>query len=286
MRLLLFVISLSALFYRARGRTNFCNEANHVRLTGNHSLFNALTGKEIVVAVREQDLTPFYLNANLSNVHINKIIIPTSGYMYDLQTAIAKQGGFRFVYKIVKDAGKFATYTDYIRYAMGVADFVADDIYSDTVTRRALGIGFTAEVADSSFILLTKTLYQPPQKNLFSFLLPFTNELWWLIAMSIVFNALMRMYIDIWYLDQAHTKKVKTLVQSGKSDKLPEPPNRLEEGLKRFRRYLYKSWGSFTTVRSKMASLSPFPPLNRHSFICFIDRWMAWKLKTKGCQAR
>ena len=86
---------------------------------------------------------------------------------------------------------------------------VASDWYSDTITRRQLGIDFTQQIVDASLILITVSKVTN-QRNLLSFLTPFDYSLWGCIVLMTLVNALLQ-----WIVEPAGPgERPKTLFQS------------------------------------------------------------------------
>ena len=119
---------------------------------------------------------------------------PLSGFDFDLQNAIAKRGGFTFHYVLVDDPGPTESFTHWLSSLVPNVDIVATDWYSDTITRRNVGLGFTQEIVDASLILVTTQSSVDPQLNYWSFATPFAPELWGALIAVLIVQALVMFF--------------------------------------------------------------------------------------------
>jgi len=119
---------------------------------------------------------------------------PLSGFDFDLQKAIAKRGGFTFQYVLVDDPSPTESFTHWLSSLVPNVDIVATDWYSDTVTRRNSGLGFTGQVVDASLTLITIQSSSNAQTDYWSFASPFTPELWGALIALLAVNALIMFF--------------------------------------------------------------------------------------------
>lgn len=132
---------------------------------------------------------------------------PISGFDYSIQQIIAARGGFTFNYVVIPDP--VGSYTSWLGEVTSHVDLVASDWYSDTITRRQLGINFSQQIVDASLVLVTVQEVSV-QLNIMSFLIPFDNGLWGCIILLTFVNGIIH-----WIVDPAEEgEKPKTLFRS------------------------------------------------------------------------
>ena len=106
---------------------------------------------------------------------------------------IASRGGFTFNYVVVPDP--VTDYTSWLSTLVPHVDLVASEWYSDTTTRRQLGLEFTQQIVDASLVLVTiQGISQ--QLDILSFLLPFDKPLWGCIVLVTLINGLINWLVD------------------------------------------------------------------------------------------
>lgn len=114
--------------------------------------------------------------------------------MYVIQQELAQMGNFTFAYHMVADPiGKSGT--PYIVSTLKRFDLLGV-YYTDSSTRRAANVGFTQGIVDASLVLITTVSVPKLRDNLWNFLLPFSNQLWWLLCGILVFNTVVYLWME------------------------------------------------------------------------------------------
>ena len=185
-------------------RNNFCSLLSKI---GRVSLQTILTGMTLYVAV-EPGTQPFEMKVNQTTGQ------PTGGFSYSLQQAIAATGGFKFKYIPVPNRPAGVNITTWLLQIAPFVDLFADSQYSDTTDRRAQGLAFTVGFEDASAVLVTTVITAQPQLQIFNFATPFSNALWLLICMTIVFNAFFSWLLHIYDPDTRCSNKIGKLIDT------------------------------------------------------------------------
>lgn len=198
--------------FPASNRTNFCGRAQAV-LNNSLSLYKSLTGMKgkinptfsrtnmchlqltlaisISVTVAIHELTPnFYTNVSGNTGQ------PTKGFMYYIQNQIASRGGFKFQYVLVPGLPTGMSWTGRLPQILSHLDLYGNNWYSDTIDRRQARIGFTQSIVDASLVLITVETIDKTETTFWSFLKPFTFELWAVIVAVVIFNGIFHWIID------------------------------------------------------------------------------------------
>ena len=175
-------------------RTNFCSRSLQVQ-KGQISVADALRNRTVTIAV-SQDSSGFIMMTN------NITGMPTGGFMYKLHQTMATAGGFKIKYVPVpfvfgEEGGTGCCPTPWLIQVLNHVDIFANDLYIDTAHRRSLGLGFTQEILDSSLVLVTTQNNNFMPLDFFSFLLPFSKELWIAVAAVIIFNGFCDYYLHV-----------------------------------------------------------------------------------------
>ena len=123
---------------------------------------------------------------------------PNGGFSYSLQQAIATTGGFKFKYIPVPNRPAGVNVTTWLLQIAPFVDLFADRHYSDTTDRRSQGLAFTVGFEDASAVLVTTVITAQPPLKIFNFATPFSHQLWLLICMTILFNAVIHWLLHIY----------------------------------------------------------------------------------------
>jgi len=103
--------------------------------------------------------------------------VPFSGYLYDLQNELATRGQFKFEYILLPSKPKYLSWTAELAQSLAHIDIFGNDVYADTIERRVAGLGFPAAIGDKSLVLIAQ-LSLVSASDVWSFLQPFSNNLW------------------------------------------------------------------------------------------------------------
>lgn len=125
--------------------------------------------------------------------------LPDSGFLYDLQQMISYYGGFEFQYVLVPDFQTSSASDDKLLQVLPYVDLYGN-WFPDTAVSRSNGIGFTQAAVDASLVLVTfmgtEGSNAPFLNRIFTFLLPFSNEIWIYIALLLVVNGFVHWYFE------------------------------------------------------------------------------------------
>lgn len=146
-------------------------------MSGNISLEEAMLGINVTVGI--------YLASPAVYMQVSNVTgQPMSGFMYDLESYIASTYGINFKFIAIPSPASKESWTSRLVKVLPYVDIFANNAFSDTVDRRSKGIGFTQGITDASLVLVA-IQKEKVTVNFWSFLLPFTNDLWGYIGMSI-----------------------------------------------------------------------------------------------------
>ena len=217
----------------------------HLTLTTPPQIYNgttdpsvALQGLTINVAVNP-DAPPFSFLFNSTNGGQ-----PYDGFLYNIMMEMASRGGFQVNWIITAPYNSFSSGTQYMQTYLPYVD-VYGNVASDTVARRALGIGFTTRVNDVSVILVTLQSASSASFNAWNFLSPFSSNIWLATFAVVVMSGVFRYLLNHWelYIDRlAH----------GGSLQWPNDGENVP-----IQRYVLQSFGDFVKIptEGKMFSL-------------------------------
>ena len=176
-------------------RQNLCNVAKQI-YNGTIDPYYALQGLTINVAVNP-DAPPFSFLFDSTNGGQ-----PYDGFLYYIMMEMANRGGFKVNWVVTAAYNSFSSGTQYMQSYLPYVD-VYGNVASDTVPRRALGIGFTSRVNDVSVILVALQSAAPSIFNVWNFLTPFTPLVWLAAFGVVVSNGVFRFLLSRWetYVD-------------------------------------------------------------------------------------
>ena len=170
-------------------RTNRCPQMNSL-INGTVTAANVLRGATIRIAITYTTPSFNLLVSNLTGQ-------PYGGFYYNVQQQLAARAGVNIQYIVVPPyPGLPMSYNTWMMKILKYVDMLGDAAYSDTVDRRASGIGFTRGVIDQSLVMATSTLRTNNKVDFFSFLAPFSNNLWGYFAGVIFFNGIVHYFVD------------------------------------------------------------------------------------------
>ena len=139
----------------------------------------------------------------------------TGGYLYKVWLSTATNLGFNIHWQEVPPVGKMSI-TQHARMVAPYVDFMAFTGHVDSVERRTYGLGFTVEILPANLVLVVAQ-QAPLPATLWTFALPFTNDLWGLLIASMILNG--------FFLWLFRTPKQKT---KQPSNDLVQPPGTME----------------------------------------------------------
>ena len=160
---------------------------------------------------------------------------PYDGFLYNIMSIMAYRGGFQINWIITQPYSTFSSGTQYMQRYLPYVDAYAN-VASDTVARRALGIGFTSRVNDVSVILVALQSAAPSSFSAWNFLSPFSSNIWWAAFGVVVSNGVFRYLLNLWeiYIDRlAHNG---TLQWPNDGDNVS------------IVRYIFQSFGDFVKI--------------------------------------
>ena len=185
----IYVAPMSAAAIKATNRTNLCSKLKNL-FSGTASLPKALAGTTITAAIH-------YGTPSFAMIVDNTTGLPTGGFYYHLQQEISTRGGFTFQYMNVPNCMISLGTQKCLQYNLPHFDLYANNWYSDTASRRFIGIGYTQQIVDASVVFVTRGLM--PTNNptggvgsknyLWNIFKPFTTIVWVLIICVIIFNS-------------------------------------------------------------------------------------------------
>ena len=115
-------------------RTNLCPQMNSL-INGTVTAANVLRGATIKVAITYTSPSFNLLVSNLTGQ-------PYGGYYYNVQQQLASRAGVNLQYVVVPPyPGLPMSYTMWMKKILKYVDMLGDAAYSDTVDRRASGLG-------------------------------------------------------------------------------------------------------------------------------------------------
>jgi len=189
----------------------------------------AMQGLTINVAVNP-DAPPFSFLFNSTNGGQ-----PYDGFLYNIMLEIATRGGFHIKWIITAPFNSFSSGTQYMQTYLPYVD-VYGNVASDTVARRALGIGFTTRVNDASVILVALQSASPSSFNAWNFLSPFSSNIW-LATFAVVFmTGVFRYLLNRWELFIDRLAHDGSLQWPNEGENIP------------IQRYVFQSFGDFVKI--------------------------------------
>jgi hypothetical protein len=185
-------------------RTDFCPLLAKLK-AGKITIGTALTGLTIYVAVEPNSLS--------FNMHVNQTTgLPSGGFSYLLQQSIATAGGFKVKYVPVPNRPPGGNITQWLLQVAPHVDLIADNAFAETPDLRARGLDFTVGFTDLSAVLVTTVVTVPAILDIFNFRQPFSNQLWILICMLILFNTILSWVLHIFDPDVDCTDRTAKLL--------------------------------------------------------------------------
>ncbi len=185
-------------------RTDFCPLLAKLK-AGKVTIGTALTGLTVYVAVEPNSLS-FNMNVNQTTGQ------PNGGFSYAVLQAIATAGGFKIKYIPVPNRPAGDNVTQWLLQVAPHVDLIADGAYAETPELRARGLDYTVGFSDMSAVLVTTVLTVPAILDVFNFRQPFSNELWILICMMVLFNSVFSWLLHIFDPDVDCTDRTAKLL--------------------------------------------------------------------------
>ena len=160
---------------------------------------------------------------------------PSDGFLYNIMMEMASRGGFQVNWVVTAPYNSFSSGTQYLQTYLPYVD-VYGNVASDTVARRALGIGFTTRVNDVSVILVALQSASPAPFNEWNFLAPFSSNIWLATFAVVIMSGVFRYLLNHWelYIDR--------LAHSG-SFQWPNDGENVP-----IQRYILQSFGDFVKI--------------------------------------
>lgn len=214
---------------------------------GSSSPYFALKGLTISVAVNP--------DAPLFSFTFNKTA-PNGGFLYTLVNTIATRGGFSVKWITTPAYNSYSSGTTYMTSVLPYVD-IYGNVASDTVARRAVGIGFTDGVYDNSIILVAIQSTAPQELALWNFLAPFTASVWAACCGVIVSYTLLRYVyslVDAW-LDNKRTAAITTVPTSEPDPKTLDKIGNTDPSAGSLPFFFYHALGDFVQIPAAGSAL-------------------------------
>jgi hypothetical protein len=169
-------------------KTSYCSIASSV-LDGSTSFTEALQNVTMRVGMRV--LNNYIIRVSSSTLK------PYGGFIYDVLTEIESRSGIKFQYVALPSPTVNQTSETYMVEVLGHVDLYADNLYSDTVARRAYGLSFLGAFVESSTVLITKeSVNKQKELDIFSFAAPFSGTLWGCLMVAIFLNGVLHWLLE------------------------------------------------------------------------------------------
>ncbi|KAF5843580.1 hypothetical protein DUNSADRAFT_12842 [Dunaliella salina] len=185
LRILVLCVSISACLSALR---DWCPEQLEISNSNNTQLQLALAGKKIICGAVVYPPFSIY----------NEETEAWSGFDIELFAEVARRGNFEYDIVKMDNPPEGETY-DYILYGVGREMDMMCSWWGETAARKRRNIDFTIPTVDTSFILATpapKPTQVPFKKQFWTFLEPFSRDLWLVLLFGIVFTALFLYVVD------------------------------------------------------------------------------------------